>query len=513
MNKRFFEKPKSWTKKLGRAARDLAGKIKNLAEMAQKHIFTGITRRWLINVFGVIFLVVVLVFSVLCAVTKSFYYSNCTSTLKASGEYMAKYFEKHIYPEYHSVSTGFMVMVEDFEDKSIMEMQVISMNGSLVFSSTGFAIETLNETPDLLQARTGKTSSWIGYNAASDERVVSVSLPLYTDDGIMVGTVRMMASLRQVDQALMQMNLIIVAIGFLIILLTTVTGIYFIKSIVVPVGFINETAREIADGNMTARVKQVNKNDEIGELCRTINTMAEELSQNERLKNEFISSISHELRTPLTAIRGWTETMLAVGENMDETTHRGVEIIYSETERLSKMVEELLDMSRMQNGSMKLSVEQCDLLAEFEETVFMMSERARSEEILIEYVPEEESIPALVDKDRVKQVFFNVIDNAIKHSHREGRIEIAARIKGDHALFIVQDFGEGISEEDLPHIKDMFYKGRSQKRGSGIGLGVSDEIMRLHGGSLEIESKVNVGTVVTILFPINRQEEDKIAAD
>ena len=262
---------------------------------------------------------------------------------------------------------------------------------------------------------------------------------------------------------------------------------------------------------MTARVKQADKNDEIGELGRTINAMAEELSQNERLKNEFISSISHELRTPLTAIRGWTETMLAGSENMDSTTHRGVEIIYSETERLSKMVEELLDMSRLQNGSLKLSVEQCDLLAEFEETVFMMSERAKSEEILIEYIPEEDSIPALVDKDRVKQVFFNVIDNAIKHSYKGGRIEIAARIKEQRALFIVQDHGEGISAEDLPHIKDMFYKGKSQKRGSGIGLGVSDEIMRLHGGTLDIESTLKVGTVVTIAFPV--KEDDPVAAD
>lgn len=505
---------KGFFKNLKKRAQSLQKKARRWAALIQKHIFTGITRRWLINVFGVTMLVVILVFSILCAIIKNFYYSSCVSTLSASGEYMAKYFERYIYPEYHSVSAGFMAMVEDFEDKSTMEMQVASMNGSLVFSSTGFEIETLSETADLLQARSGKAASWIGYYEPSDERVVSVSMPLYTDDGILVGTVRMMSSLRQVDRALMNLNFIIVSIGFFIILLTAFTGTYFIKSIVLPVGYINDTAEEISKGNMTARVKVIEKNDEIGQLCQTINTMAEELSQTEKLKNDFISSISHELRTPLTAIRGWTETMLAGGEALDSTTRRGVEIIYSETERLSKMVEELLDMSRMQNGSLKLSVEQCDLLAEFEETVFMMCERAKSEEILIEYVPEEETIPALVDKDRVKQVFFNVIDNAIKHSHRGGRIEIAARIVEQRALFIVQDFGEGISEADLPHIKDMFYKGQSQKRGSGIGLGVSDEIMQLHGGSLEIESQLNVGTVVTIAFPIKAKEEEKqLAAD
>ncbi len=482
-------------------------------DVVRKHIFTGITRRWLLNVFGVTLLVVVLIFTVMGAIIQNFYYTNCVSTLKASGEYMAKYFEQYIYPEYRSVSAGLMAMVEDFEDKSIMEMQVASMSGNSVYSSTGFEIESLIETEDLLQARNGKTARWIGKYEPSGEQVVSVSMPLYTDNGIQVGTLRMMSSLKQVDRTLMSINWMIVGVGAFIILLTAFTGTYFIKSIVLPVGFINDTAREIAKGNMTARVKFEEKNDEIGLLGRTINTMAEELSQTERLKNEFISSISHELRTPLTAIRGWTETMLAGSEKMDSTTKRGVEIIYSETERLSKMVEELLDMSRLQNGNMKLTVEQTDLLAEFEETVFMMCERAKSENIQIEYIPEETDIPALVDKDRVKQVFFNVIDNAIKHSHEGGRIEIAARIEEKKALFIIEDFGEGISKEDLPHIKDMFYKGSSQKRGSGIGLGVSDEIMRLHGGALEIESTLNVGTVVTISFPIEIEKDEPAKAE
>ncbi len=477
-------------------------KAKYYGELVKKHIFSGITRRWLVNVFGLTLLVVVLAFSVISVIMRNFYYTNCVNTLSASGEYMSKYFERYVYPQYRSVSAGFMALVEDFEEKDIMEMQVISLNGNIAFSSTGFEIVEVNETPDLLASRSGRAEHWIGYNMSADEQVVSVSMPLYTDNGILVGSVRMMSSLAQVEQTLFQINLFIFGVGAFIVLLTAVTGTYFIKSIVLPVGFINETALRITQGDMTARVKDTGKTDEIAKLCHTINQMAEELSQTERLKNEFISSISHELRTPLTAIRGWTETMLAAPEQMDETTHRGVEIIYSETERLSKMVEELLDMSRLQSGNMKLTVEQCDLLAEFEETVFMMSERAKSEEIIIEYVPEEDRIPALVDRDRVKQVFFNIIDNAIKHSHHGGKIEIAARVLDHKAMFIVEDHGEGIDAEDLPHIKDMFYKGKSQKRGSGIGLGISDEIVRLHGGTLEIESTLNVGTVVTVAFPV-----------
>ena len=495
MNKEFFEKLKT-------QAVAFYKKGKYYGALLKKYIFSGITRRWLLNIFGVTLLVVILAFSILSAIIKNSYYNNCVSTLRASGDYMARYFESYVYPQYHSVSAGFMALVEDFEDKDIMEMQVISLNSSIVFSSTGFAIEEVNETPDLTAARGGKSDHWIGYSASADEQIVSVSLPLYTDDGILVGTVRMMSSLAQVDRAVRNINLGIFGIGLFIVVLTAFTGTYFIKSIVLPVGLINDAALKITEGDMTARVKETNKNDEIGQLGQTINRMAEELSLTERLKNEFISSISHELRTPLTAIRGWTETMLASSDQMDETTYRGVGIIYSETERLTRMVEELLDMSRLQSGNMKLTVEQCDLLAEFEETVFMMSERAKSEEVLIEYVPEEDGIQALVDRDRIKQVFFNIIDNAIKHSPKGGRIEIAARVVDRRGLFIIQDFGEGIDAEDLPHVKDMFYKGKSQKRGSGIGLGISDEITRLHGGSLEIESTLRVGTVVTVSLPI-----------
>ncbi len=499
MNKEYLEKLKSLYE---RGAYYVA--------LLKKHVFSGITRRWLVNIFGVTLLVVVLAFSIISAIVKNSYYNNCVNTLSASGEYMARYFESYVYPQYQSVSAGFMALVEDFEEKDIMEMQVISINGNIVFSSTGFAIEEINETPDLIAARGGKNDHWIGYSASADEQIVSVSLPLYTDDGILVGTLRMMSSLEQVARAVRTMNWGIFGIGLFIIALTAFTGTYFIKSIVLPVGLINDAALKITAGDMTARVKETGKHDEIGQLGQTINRMAEELSQTERLKNEFISSISHELRTPLTAIRGWTETMLASADQMDDTTRRGVGIIYSETERLTKMVEELLDMSRLQSGNMKLTVEQTDLLADFEETVFMMSERAKSEEILIEYVPEEDGIQALVDRDRVKQVFFNIIDNAIKHSSKGGRIEIAARVMDQRALFIVQDFGEGIDAEDLPHVKDMFYKGKSQKRGSGIGLGISDEILRLHGGSLEIESTLHVGTVVTVALPILDAEEKNL---
>lgn len=246
----------------------------------------------------------------------------------------------------------------------------------------------------------------------------------------------------------------------------------------------------------------------MGDLCATINAMAQELGESEKVKNDFISSVSHELRTPLTAIRGWSETMIATqNEEIDPTTRRGIEVIYKETERLSRLVEELLDSSRIQNGRFKLMVGPMNVVAEFEDTVFMMMERGKIEGVTIEYTPELDEVNILGDKNRLKQVFFNIIDNAIKHSEQNGKIRTAVTCDETSVCITIEDHGEGISPEDLPFIKQMFYKGHSQKRGSGIGLGVADEIVKKHGGTLDIQSKLGEGTKVIISLPLG--EKDK----
>lgn len=210
------------------------------------------------------------------------------------------------------------------------------------------------------------------------------------------------------------------------------------------------------------------------------------------------------MRTPITAIRGWSETMMA-DDSLNDISKRGVRIINSETERLSKMVEEMLDMSRIQSGRLTVSLSPCDLVAEFENTVFMMGERAKGENILISYDMSEDGCIVNCDKDRMKQVFFNIIDNAIKHSDAGSEISASTKRENSSIKFIIEDFGAGISKEDLPYIKEMFYKGSSQKRGSGIGLGVSDEIVRLHGGTLDIESELGIGTKVTVTLPVSEE--------
>lgn len=467
--------------------------------------FSGITRRWLQNIFGTILLADILLVVLFCMFAQSSYYSMVRDRLRTDADNIEHYYSNYISAD--TFNSAAHSMVDDFEDKDVCEIQISDLAGGTAVSSSGFPLNDMVATPDLVSARQDTAGGWVGKLATTGEKVMSYSAPLHDSYGNVKGTVRLLTTLELTDRHLFRLYLFASLIGLAVIVITAFSGLYFIKSIVAPVNRISDTAKEIAKGNMTTRIEHYNKHDELGDLCATINSMAQELGENERIKNDFISSISHELRTPLTAIRGWSETMIATqSEEMDTTTRRGIEVIYKETERLSRLVEDLLDTSRIQNGRFKLIVSPMNVVAEFEDTVFMMMERGRIEGVTIEYTPQLDEVNILGDKSRLKQVFFNIIDNAIKHSDQDGKIHTAVTCDEQSVFISVQDHGEGISPEDLPFIKQMFYKGHSQKRGSGIGLGVADEIVRRHNGHLDIESALGEGTTVTITLPLAEKD-------
>ena len=232
--------------------------------------------------------------------------------------------------------------------------------------------------------------------------------------------------------------------------------------------------------------------------------MSTKISQNEKMQAEFISQLSHELRTPLTVINGWSETLLA-DEAMDEDTRQGMKIISSEAKRLTGMVTELLDFTRMQDGRMTLTVEATDIRSEFEDTVYMYSSRLAQDGIQLDYLENNDEIPEIpCDGQRMRQVFLNVLDNAAKHGRDGKRIEASMSLEGDNVVVRIRDFGPGIPEDELGLVKKKFYKGSSKARGTGIGLAVCEEIMQLHNGSLTLENAEGGGTLVTISLPVTQ---------
>lgn len=391
-------------------------------------------------------------------------------------------------------------MVEQWSEKDKIELMTVNSAGEVSMTSSGFSPSKDILTQDYYDAVELGTSAYFMGKLPSGEKVMSVSFVTPDPSGD-YSVVRLVSSMTRIDRQITTYIITVALIIGAILALMMFSGMYFVKSIVIPVRQLGNTARRYARGDFSVRIP-VKSDDEMGELCEIVNKMADELSQSEAMKNEFISSVSHELRTPLTAIKGWAETIGSMPDDK-ETVSKGMRVITTETERLSQMVEELLDFSRMQNGKFTLSKGNVDILAELGDAVLIYTEKAKKEGIELVYA-EPEDLPIVYgDRNRLRQVFINVIDNAIKYSESGGLVTVQAILKDEKRIEIeVSDTGCGISPEDLPKIKTKFFRANHNKRGSGIGLAVAEEIITMHSGTLEVFSEQGMGTTVVIVLPV-----------
>lgn len=462
----------------------------------------SIVKRWVLTVLLSI-IVVTLAFAVfLCVIFRSNYYNAARLTLESrSSEVVLSYFNQtSLSSEEQFIKTA-RSFVENFSDKSVMEVWVIDSNGEVIVSSNGFSVKN-EKYPDYSYAKAdGKFGEWIGKNA-NGEKVMAQTYMLPESDTVNSAAVRYIVSLQDIDRQLAFIYVIVAFVAAFIILLVITSGAFFIRSIINPVKKINETAERIANGNFDVSIEKYKYNDEIGQLCETINHMAHEISESEQLKNEFISTVSHELRTPLTAIKGWGETIRS-SDGDREITEKGINVIVKESERLTQLVEELLDFSRMENGKMSLKISRIDIVKELSDVIDAIQERAEREQIEIIRDISAGHIYINADGNRLKQVFVNIIDNSIKYGKKGGFVKISLRRLNNSVQIVFEDNGCGISKNDLPKIKQKFFKANNSARGSGIGLAVSDEIIALHNGELNFESVLGVGTAVTVNLPIN----------
>ena len=297
-----------------------------------------------------------------------------------------------------------------------------------------------------------------------------------------------------------------VAIGLLVLVLlgcvAYISRQHAINSVMKSVRQITDTAKRIAAGSYGTQIRTKYDN-ELGELVETVNELSMKISHNEKIQAEFISQLSHELRTPLTVINGWSETLLA-DESMDPDTRQGMKVISGEAKRLTEMVMELLDFTRMQDGRMTLAVEPTDIRGEFEDTMYFYSSRCAQEGIKLHYEESEVDIPEIpCDGQRLRQVFLNILDNATKHGGQGKRIDGFIGTEEGNVVVRIRDYGPGIPEDEIPLVKKKFYRGSTSARGTGIGLAVCDEIVELHGGTLTLENAEGGGTLVTVRLPMS----------
>ncbi|MBR6114111.1 MAG: HAMP domain-containing histidine kinase [Oscillospiraceae bacterium] len=476
------------------------GPRQSLSRLKSFH-FHSIRTRGIAVSTGLVLITVIVAVSAYTLSLQAYYLSAARAALQAKAETASSFFADYInrtYAEYYQSAYNY---AESFEDRDSLELQFIDTNGRIEISSTSLSTGIVHGSDDVQSALSyGRISVWQGRHTSTGEKIMAVSSPLISADGTVVGVMRYITSLKLIDRAVSSAALMSGGIGLAVVLIVFFSNLYFIRTITVPIASLTAMARRIAEGSYGAKVAKEH-DDEIGELTDAINDMSQKLSRAERLQTEFISSVSHELRTPLTAITGWSET-LGYDDAIRGDSRRGIEIISREAARLTKMVEELLEFTRIQDGRFTLQVSTVDFPSLVEECMYTYNELFRKENIAVNYFPSEDDIPEIPgDPERLKQVVLNILDNACKYGKSGKRIDVSVGMDDNSVYTAIRDYGPGIPPNELPQVKKKFFKGSSKERGSGIGLAVCDEIVARHNGILDIVNAPGGGVCVTITLP------------
>lgn len=466
----------------------------------------GIKKRWVYN-YVIIILAVLLVLEIgFMIFIKNYYYGDISRRVSDRAVDTTEFYHIYLDSSDYTLEEIADRMVRDFprRDDESLEFQIVDTSGDVIVSSSGFYVDRTIDTSDYTEALKGNIGTWQGRDPETEERIMAASSPIERNTGEVIGAIRYITSLEEANKTIIKIFMVSMLFVLLTVAMMMMMSVLFSKSIINPLNEINEVAKKMAEGQFSERIEK-HYNDEIGELADTINYMAGEIVNSANLKNEFISSISHELRTPLTSIKGWSETIVTGDFKDKEEARLGLNIIIKETTRLSHMVEELLDFSKMESGRIVLHLEDVDIRSELEDIVSIARLRAKKDGIDLLYHRTEE-IPLVVgDKNRLKQVFINIIDNAIKFTPEGKDVYVEAENDEEYVYVKIRDEGIGIPKEDLDHIYEKFFKGKSKKSGSGIGLAISKEIMNLHKGELRVESEVDKGTTVTLVIPLKEE--------
>ncbi|MFD3156238.1 ATP-binding protein [Haloimpatiens sp. FM7330] len=390
-------------------------------------------------------------------------------------------------------------ILENESNNELVYMQVFDSDGNVIINSNGIKNDSITYNEDIKYALQGEHKIVKWENKETKENLMAISMPLYHLKDIS-GGLRYVICIDKVNKMILYIYGVSILIGIVVMIITFLFSSFLAKSIIVPINKIISTAEVMSKGDFTQKAEKIH-NDEIGKLSDTLNYMAEEIEKSNNLKNEFISSISHELRTPLTAIKGWSEIMVEGEVTEPKEIKEGLIIINDETERLTSLVEELLDFSKLQGGKVELNLQAIDINELVKKVYNYFKKRCECEGLNLILDLCENSCVVNGDSNRLKQVFINIIDNAIKFSKKGEKIFISTHLCDNFVQIHILDNGIGISKDELKKVTEKFYKGKTKKSGSGLGLAICKEIIELHKGKLDITSKEQQGTKVSIKIP------------
>jgi signal transduction histidine kinase len=385
---------------------------------------------------------------------------------------------------------------------------ILDDTGRVLDSSTTDENVRIEITPKILNALGGINALTI----ESNEKYMDVAAPVTDDDGSVPYVIYIKDSkqtVRDLNSELMMLIVEAVVVGLAI---SVALSFILAKTLLQPIIGMTKAAEAMAGGDFSRKL-EVESEDEIGILADTFNNMAyqlkttlEEIKKSEALRKEFVANVSHELRTPLTSIRSYAETLTDNADIPKDMENDFLHVILNESDRMTKIVSDLLTLSRFDAGSGQLTIDAFSLENSIREVsdAIVLEARKHGHEITMSV---EKDLPRISgDKARIEQVLINILSNAVKYTPDGGKIDITSGKKGNKVWVKIRDNGIGIPEEDLSRIFDRFYrvdKARSRESGgTGLGLSIAREIVIRHGGDILIESTAGGGTTVTVVLPI-----------
>ncbi|MFJ7806857.1 HAMP domain-containing sensor histidine kinase [Bacillus cereus] len=422
-----------------------------------------------------------------------YYYNGIVQYIESHAKTSTRFFS-----EYNSL---YFIRLQEYSGDIISsfqlegtELQLIDRHGSVIQSSSGEKVEgKVNIPQSLLEGEMYNQVTTKG-----NKKQLEVLSPLI-HQGQTIGVLKYTTVLTNVNKKIIEIITFTISVGIVISGVAFLISRRLANSFVEPIESIIQASSQIAEGTLKQKIKE-DYPGELGELAHSLNYMAYKIDKAEQMKNEFIASISHEIRTPLTGIKGWSETLKTVDHLTEEEIKQGMGIISGETDRLIHLVEELLDFSRLQSNHFNLYKQKVQLYDILEETIWQLT--PKSEEKEIQFITTIDRIELMGDRNRLKQVFLNIVQNAIKYSHKKSTIHIeATKIEGQ-AVIKVRDEGIGIAKEHLPYIEQSFYQINNYAAGAGIGLAIVKKMVELHGGVLSVTSKEGIGTTILIKLPL-----------
>lgn len=429
---------------------------------------------------------------------RSYYYKNLKESIEGQIKISADFYNTYLSGD--SLKDNIFNNRDMFWSNTTCRVQVIDLQGRVIMDSTGYIEEDKITTVEVEEALEKGTSmpNEIYTNLDLKSRTMNAATCLYYDTAV-GGILQFSASILPVEAIIRKFTYMILGFGVIIIAIASTVSLFIANSLMKPLNLVCNGAEKMARGNFKEVIPNYSK-DEVGKLADTLNFMSEEIQKNERLKNEFISSVSHELRTPLTSIKGWAIVLESSDLKDKDEVREGLKIIEEEVGRLTYLVEELLDFSKLSSGKITLSKEITNIKEFFQGILKQLEPRFESKGIEVNFnADDSETIE--IDKNRMKQVLINILDNSIKFSPQKSQVMVKILKEKEYLKLIIEDEGYGISKQDLPHVKEKFYKGRNVNASNGIGLSICNEIIGLHGGAFEIQSELGEGTVVTITLP------------